>query len=83
MAYIAGIMIILSVRRDAEKVSEQEISSACSKHLEGNQNRSIQFYVQVIDFQKGQGHVEVIIVEEIVAIEDDISLNGVSEIGQR
>ena len=83
MAYIAGIMIILSVRRDVEKVSEQEISSACSKHLEDNPNRWIQFYVQVIDYQKEQGHVEAIIVEEIVAIEDDISLNGVSEIGQR
>ena len=35
------------------------------------------------DYQKEQDHVEVIIVEEIVAIEDDISLNGVSEIGQR
>ena len=83
MAYIAKIMIILSALPGVGKVSEPEISSACSKHLEDNQNRSIQFYVQAIDYQKEQDHVEVTIVEEIVAIEDDISQNGVSEIGQR
>ena len=76
-------MIILSALRDVEKVQEQEISSACSKRLAVNQNRSIQFYVQAIDFRRERDPVEGIIVEEIVGIEDDISLNGVSEIGQR
>lgn len=71
-----------NVPRDVGKVSEPEISSACSKHLEDNRNRLTQFYVQVIDYQKEHDHVEVIIVEEIVAIEDGISLNGVSENGQ-
>lgn len=85
MAYIpvTEIIIILSVPRDVGKVSEPEISSACWKHLEDNRNRSTQFYVQAIDYQKEHDHVEVIIVEEIVAIEDGISRNGVSENGQR
>ena len=78
-----GSMIILSALLDVEKVQEQETSSVCSKHLAVNQNRSIQFYVQAIDCQRGQDHVEGIIVEEIVGIEDDISLNGALEIGQR
>ena len=76
-------MIFLSALCDVEKVQEQEISSACLKRLAVNQNRSIQFYVQAIDFRREQDHVEGIIVEEIVGIEDDISLNGVLEIGQR
>ena len=66
-----------------EKVSEHEISFACSKHLEVNQNRSIQFYVLVIDYPRELDHAEVTIAEEADAIEEDISLNGVSEIGQR
>ena len=76
-------MVIFSVRRDVEKVLEHEISFACSKHLVVNQNRSIQFYVQEIDYRKEHDHVEVIIAVEIVEIEDGICLNGVLEIGQR